>query len=67
MLLVLDFQPGATPFLNQVKAYEKFLLQPEVGVALDPEWKLHRASGRCARSAHRRRRRSTTSRATWRA
>jgi hypothetical protein len=39
-LLVLDFQPGRAEFLDQVKAYERFLLQPEVGVALDPEWKL---------------------------
>ena len=40
MLLVLDFQPGREDFLSQVKRYEKYLLQPEVGVALDPEWVL---------------------------
>ena len=40
MLVVLDFQPGRAEFLDQVKKYEKYLLQPEVGVALDPEWKL---------------------------
>ena len=40
MLVVLDFQPGRAEFLDQVKQYEKYLLQPEVGVALDPEWKL---------------------------
>ena len=40
MLLVLDFQPGRAKVLDQVKHYEKFLLQPEVGVALDPEWVL---------------------------
>jgi len=40
MLLVLDFQPGLASFLDQVKRYERFLLQPEVGVALDPEWVL---------------------------
>ena len=40
MLLVLDFQPGRANVLDQVKHYEKFLLQPEVGIALDPEWVL---------------------------
>jgi hypothetical protein len=40
MLLILDFQPGRAEFLDQVKRYERFLLEPEVGVALDPEWKL---------------------------
>ncbi len=40
MLLVLDFQPGRADVLDQVKHYERFLLQPEVGVALDPEWVL---------------------------
>lgn len=37
-LLVLDFQPGRSDFLSQVKRYEKFLEQPDVGVALDSEW-----------------------------
>jgi hypothetical protein len=40
MLLVLDFQPGKADVLDQVKHYERFLLQPEVGVAIDPEWVL---------------------------
>lgn len=40
MLLVLDFQPGRAKVLDQVKHYERFLLQPEVGIALDPEWVL---------------------------
>ena len=40
MLVVLDIQPGRADFLEQVKRYERFLLEPEVGVALDPEWKL---------------------------
>lgn len=40
MLVILDFQPGRAEFLDQVKEYEQALLQPEVGVALDPEWKL---------------------------
>jgi len=40
MLLVLDFQPGRASVLDQVKHYERFLLEPEVGVAIDPEWVL---------------------------
>jgi hypothetical protein len=40
MLLVLDFQPGRSDFLSQVKRFERFLREPEVGVALDPEWKM---------------------------
>ena len=40
MLLVLDFQPGMARVLDQVKHYERFLLEPEVGIAIDPEWVL---------------------------
>ena len=40
MLLVLDFQPGRADVLDQVKHYARFLAEPEVGVALDPEWAL---------------------------
>lgn len=40
MLVVLDFQPGRAEFFDQVRQYEQFLVQPDVGVALDPEWKL---------------------------
>src|SRR4051812_34830460 len=39
-ILVLDLQPGRASFLTQAKHYEKFLRQPDVGLALDPEWKL---------------------------
>ena len=39
-LLVLDIQPGRSSFLEEVRAYEPFLRQPEVGVALDPEWRM---------------------------
>lgn len=38
--VILDFQPGRTDFLTQVKAYEQLLAYPHVGVALDPEWRL---------------------------
>lgn len=40
MLLVLDFQPGTSDFLNQIQEYQQFLEQPDVGVALDPEWEM---------------------------
>ena len=40
LLLILDFQPGRGEFLPQVQAVEKYLVDPSVSVALDPEWKL---------------------------
>lgn len=36
--LLLNIQPGRADFLAEVKAYEPWLTQPDVGVALDPEW-----------------------------
>jgi len=38
--VVLDLQPGRTDFLTQAKIYEEFLKRPNVGLALDPEWRL---------------------------
>jgi len=38
--VVLDFQPGRSNFLDQVRQYEDLLKYPNVGVALDPEWRL---------------------------
>lgn len=40
MLLILDIQPGGGEFLPQVRALRPFLLDPDVSVALDPEWKV---------------------------
>jgi len=37
-LLILDLQPGRSDFLSQARQYEKFLEQPDVGLALDSEW-----------------------------
>jgi hypothetical protein len=37
-ILLLDIQPGSGDFLADVQYYEKWLVQPDVGVALDPEW-----------------------------
>ena len=38
--LVLDIQPGRSDFLTESKVYEHFLVQPDVGLALDPEWRM---------------------------
>jgi len=37
-LLLLNIQPGLAGFLEEVRAYEQWLREPDVGVALDPEW-----------------------------
>jgi hypothetical protein len=37
-LLILDIQPGHAQFMDLVKHYTRFLREPDVGVALDPEW-----------------------------
>ncbi|MBX3207788.1 MAG: hypothetical protein KF764_22265 [Labilithrix sp.] len=37
-LLILNIQPGHSDFVTEVKHFEKYLRQPDVGVALDPEW-----------------------------
>ncbi|MGZ8751097.1 MAG: hypothetical protein ACXWYP_09515, partial [Pseudonocardia sp.] len=36
--LLLNIQPGRAAFLDEVRALERWLRQPDVGVALDPEW-----------------------------
>ena len=38
--VVLDLQPGRTDFLTQAKEYQSLLELPNVGLALDPEWRL---------------------------
>jgi hypothetical protein len=38
--VILDLQPGRSDFLSQAKLYEEELLNPHVGLALDPEWRL---------------------------
>jgi hypothetical protein len=37
-LLILDVQPGQSTFAEEVKVLEPWLSQPDVGLALDPEW-----------------------------
>ncbi|GAA4941365.1 hypothetical protein [Actinomycetospora succinea] len=39
-LLVLDVQPGTSDFLSAVRVWEPLLREPDVGLALDPEWRM---------------------------
>lgn len=39
-LLIIDVQPGRAAFLPEVRRYERFLTEPDVGLALDSEWKM---------------------------
>ena len=39
-LLIIDVQPGRADFLDEVRYYERFLREPDVGIALDPEWSM---------------------------
>lgn len=40
LYVVLDLQPGRTSFLTQARMYAPLLALPNVGLALDPEWRL---------------------------
>lgn len=37
-MLLLDIQPGQSDFMTEVRRFDRFLTQPDVTVALDPEW-----------------------------
>ena len=37
-LLILDIQPGHADFLSEARRLARWLGQPDVGIALDPEW-----------------------------
>jgi hypothetical protein len=37
-LLVLDIQPGHADFMDEVRRLDRYLREPDVGLALDPEW-----------------------------
>jgi hypothetical protein len=39
-LLILDIQPGYVDFMEDVQALRPYLEQPDVSIALDPEWKV---------------------------
>jgi len=42
MYVVLDLQAGRASLLAQARRYEPLLKLPNVGLAIDPEWKLQR-------------------------
>ena len=37
-LLLLDIQPGHADFMDEVRHFDRWLREPDVGLALDPEW-----------------------------
>ena len=39
-ILLINIQPGRADFLDEVRSYERWLEQPDVGIALDPEWSM---------------------------
>jgi hypothetical protein len=39
-LLLIDVQPGRRSFWHHVPRYARFLKEPDVGLALDPEWRV---------------------------
>ena len=39
-LLLLDIQPGRGDFVSEVRRLERWLREPDVGIALDPEWRV---------------------------
>jgi hypothetical protein len=39
-LLLLDIQPGRSDFFTETLRLRKWLRQPDVGLALDPEWRM---------------------------
>ena len=41
-ILILDIQPGRSDFMTEVRALRKWIVQPDVSVALDAEWNMGR-------------------------
>lgn len=39
-LLILDIQPGRSDFFTETTRLRKYLREPDVGLALDPEWRV---------------------------
>lgn len=39
-ILILDIQPGRSDFVTEARALAQFLVEPDVGLALDPEWRM---------------------------
>lgn len=52
MYVILDLQPGRSTFYDQAKQYESLLLEPHVGIALDPEWRLNTPADRHMSKVH---------------
>jgi hypothetical protein len=42
-ILLIDIQPGRADFMEEMRALDPFLAEPDVSLALDPEW--HMAEG----------------------
>jgi len=40
LYVILDIQPGRSDFLTESRRYEELLKRPNVGLALDPEWRM---------------------------
>ena len=38
LLMLLDIQPGRADPLTEIKRFERYLSQPDIGLAFDPEW-----------------------------
>ncbi len=39
-MVLLSFQPGRELFVDQIRAYSELLAEPNVGVLLEPQWRL---------------------------
>lgn len=39
-ILIIDVQPGRSDFFTEVQRYKPLLREPDVSLALDPEWKM---------------------------
>ena len=39
-ILLLDIQPGRADFASEVRRLQRYLDEPDVGLALDPEWRV---------------------------
>jgi len=39
-ILLLDIQPGRATFASEVRRLQRYLDEPDVGLALDPEWRI---------------------------
>lgn len=39
-ILILDLQPGRSDFVTEAKRFERWLKEPDVGLAIDPEWRM---------------------------